>query len=64
MDRLRVMFSCVDSGNSGMITLDQFLAFWELQDVRALFAVMGLEITRRSGLLRRLGCGWKRVFGA
>lgn len=45
MERLGQIFARVDSGHVGKITLEQFLVFWELPEVRAQFAVMGLEIS-------------------
>lgn len=42
--RLQQIFTNMDSENTGRITLEQFLVYWDLQEVRALFAVMGLEI--------------------
>jgi len=45
MERLRAMFAKVDSLDTGRITMGQFLEFWEMEDVKVLFAVMGLDIS-------------------
>ena len=45
METLKEIFAKVDVENTGRITLDQFVAYMEIPQVKALFAVMGLDIS-------------------
>jgi len=45
MERLRMVFAAVDVEETGKITLDQFLVYMDMKEVKALFSVMGLDIS-------------------
>eukprot|EP00450_Noctiluca_scintillans_P035036 CAMPEP_0194540096 /NCGR_PEP_ID=MMETSP0253-20130528/80249_1 /TAXON_ID=2966 /ORGANISM="Noctiluca scintillans" /LENGTH=653 /DNA_ID=CAMNT_0039386439 /DNA_START=9 /DNA_END=1966 /DNA_ORIENTATION=+ len=45
METLKEIFAKVDVENTGRITLDQFVAYMEIPEVKALFSVMGLDIS-------------------